>query len=175
VVLEIADASPGTKFVVCRFGNVFGSNGSVVRLWQQALRAGRPIRVSDPTMTRFMFPAAEAGDLIEFARTHGETGDIVTPKMRAVLLADLVELFSANGVEVAGPRPGENQHETLYVRGEVATGRETDRYFILNRRATTPIGLDTLDSSAADRVGIDELRQWIAALGQGAGVVSAAA
>ncbi len=174
IILEVADACPATAFVVCRFGNVFGSNGSVIRLWQAAVAGGRPIRVSDPEMTRFMFPAAEAADLVEFARTRGETGDVIIPKMRAVLLADLIGLFPGAEVAVTGPRPGEKPHETLYVRGELATGYETDRYFVLNRRATTPVALDTMISSSAERVSPAELREWLAALDDGEATRAAA-
>ena len=164
VLMEIGDANPKTTFVVCRFGNVFGSNGSVIRLWQDAVRSGRPIRVSDPLMTRFMFPASEAGELLEMAMTRGRSGDVIIPKMRAVLLSDLAKLFAGADVQVTGPRPGEKQHETLYVCGELATGYETERYYILNRRAPTTLQLDTMISSTAERVGTDELRHWLAAL-----------
>jgi FlaA1/EpsC-like NDP-sugar epimerase len=165
LVLELAEGGWGTKFTVGRFGNVFGSNGSVIRLWQDALRRpGGTIRVTEPAMTRFMFTVDEAADLVEFALDRAANGDVIIPKMRAVQLSDLMALFDGAAVQVVGKRPGEKLHETLYIRGEVNTGYETDRYYVLNRRAEAVLDLGDIDSSQVDRVAPAQLRQWFQSL-----------
>jgi UDP-N-acetylglucosamine 4,6-dehydratase len=161
LLLELADLYAETTFVICRFGNIFGSNGSVVRLWLDASRRGeRKIQVTDPEMTRFMFSLDEAATTIDFALAQGRTGDIVIRKMRSVCLKDLINLFHGANVQVVGKRPGEKTHETLYVRGEVSTGYETEDYYVLNRRARQTLPMQDLDSSQVGRVDGQQLRQW---------------
>src|SRR5262249_13401356 len=148
-------------FVVCRFGNIFGSNGSVVRLWLDAVR--RPdgsIRVTDPGMTRFMFSLEEAAATVDFALHSAGSGDIIIPKMHSVCLHDLIGLFPEARVQVVGKRPGEKMHETLYVKGEINTGYETDLYYVLNRGATQVLMMDHIDSSQVGRVEPGRLREW---------------
>lgn len=161
LLLELADAFPQTAFVICRFGNIFGSNGSVVQLWLDAIRAGRTIQVTDPDMTRFMFSVTDAVQTVHFALEQGASGDIIIPKMRAVCLRDLLALFAPARVQITGPRPGEKKHETLYVRGQVQTGYQTDAYIVLNRRSRQPLELADLDSATAPRVGLDQLHNWL--------------
>jgi FlaA1/EpsC-like NDP-sugar epimerase len=161
VVLELADAYPDTAFVICRFGNIFGSNGSVVQLWLDALRR-RPARlqVTHPEMTRFMFSLEDAAETVQFAVREGRSGDIIIRKMNSVCLRDILRLFSGAEVQVVGLRPGERMHETLYVQGEIATGRETPLYYILNQRDKQPLHLHDLDSATADRIQPEQLQHW---------------
>jgi UDP-N-acetylglucosamine 4,6-dehydratase len=161
LILELTDVYPGTDFVVCRFGNIFGSNGSVIQLWLDALRREDPqLRVTDPDMTRFMFSVEEAAAAVDFALRQAETGDIIIPKMAAVCLRDIIALFPEARVQVVGKRPGEKTHETLYVKGEINTGRETERYYVLNRRSPEALAMDHIDSTQVERVDPGRLRQW---------------
>ncbi len=161
LVLELADVYPETAFVTCRFGNIFGSNGSVVRLWLDAARRpGGTLRVTDPEMTRFMFSLDDAAAAVDFALEHGRTGDVVIRKMSSVRLRDILALFGDVPVQVVGKRPGEKSHETLYVHGEVNTGYETGEYFVLNRRAPQALPLSSMDSSQAAPVAPEQLRRW---------------
>jgi UDP-N-acetylglucosamine 4,6-dehydratase len=160
LVLELSDVYPETAFVICRFGNIFGSNGSVVRLWLDALRReNATLRVTDPDMTRFMFSLEEAVATVDFA-LRARTGDIIVPKMRSVCLRDLMGLFEGTPVQVVGKRPGEKMHETLYVKGEINTGYETDQYYVLNRHAPDVLMMDHIESSQVGRVEPTRLRQW---------------
>ena len=87
-ILELCDIYTETSFFICRFGNIFGSNGSVVRLWLDALRReNATLRVTDPDMTRFMFSLEEAADTVDFALGAAATGDVIIPKMDAILAA----------------------------------------------------------------------------------------
>lgn len=161
LILELDESYRATDFVICRFGNIFGSNGSVVRLWLDAVR--RPdgsIRVTDPGMTRFMFSLEEAAATVDFALHSAGRGDIIIPKMQSVCLKDLMGLFPEARVQVVGKRPGEKMHETLYVKGEINTGYETDLYYVLNRGATQVLMMDHIDSSQVGRVEPVRLRQW---------------
>jgi UDP-N-acetylglucosamine 4,6-dehydratase len=161
LILELTDVYSETAFVVCRFGNIFGSNGSVIQLWLDALRRQDPhIRVTDPDMTRFMFSVEEAVAAVDFGVREAATGDIIIPKMASVCLRDIIDLFPEAQVQVVGKRPGEKMHETLYVKGEVNTGRETERYYVLNRHAPETLAMDHIDSSQVQRIEVNRLRQW---------------
>jgi len=161
LLLELSDLYAETDFVICRFGNIFGSNGSVVQLWLDAMRrSDRNIRVTDPAMTRFMFSLEEAADAVDFGLYRARTGEIIIPKMQSVCLQDIIGLFPDAGVQVVGRRPGEKMHETLYVKGEINTGYETDRYYVLNRRSAQVLMVEHIDSSQVERVDPTRLRQW---------------
>jgi FlaA1/EpsC-like NDP-sugar epimerase len=161
LVLELAEKSPSTSFAVCRLSNIFGSSGSVVRRWLDACRAAEPtIAVTDPAMTRFMFPVAEAAGVIEYALESGVSGDVVIPKLRSVAVGDLLRLFDGVRVNVVGPRPGEQAHELLHPGG-VELGRETQRYYVLYKNAPDTVQVPRLNSERAARVPTEELRAWL--------------
>ena len=161
LLLELCDLYDETDFVICRFGNIFGSNGSVVQLWLDAVRRPDPVlRVTDPAMTRFMFSLEEAAAAVDFGLRQARDGDIIIPKMQSICLEDIVALFPEARVQVVGLRPGEKMHETLYVKGEINTGYETDRYYVLNRRSRQVLLVEHIDSSQVGRVDPGRLRQW---------------
>ncbi len=162
LILELADIYGDTSFTICRFGNIFGSNGSVIRLWLDA--TGRPdskIQVTDPEMTRFMFSLADAADTVDFALNRASSGDIIIRKMKSVCLKDMISLFDGAKVNVIGKRPGEKTHETLYVKGEINTGYETEDYYVLNRHHAQTLPMQDIDSSQVDRVQPAQLREWL--------------
>ena len=73
-----------TKICCTRYGNVMCSRGSVIPLWIDQIKAGNPITVTEPTMTRFIMSLDEAVDLVLFAFEHGENGDLLIMKLRLV-------------------------------------------------------------------------------------------
>ena len=115
-----------TKICCTRYGNVMCSRGSVIPLWIDQIKAGNPITVTEPTMTRFIMSLDEAVDLVLFAFEHGENGDILVQKAPATTIriqAEAVcELFGGNkeDIKVIGIRHGEKMYETLLTNEECA-------------------------------------------------------
>lgn len=114
-----------TKICCTRYGNVLCSRGSVVPLFIDQIKSGKPITVTNPDMTRFIMSLEEAVELVLFAFEHGESGDILVQKSPAatigVLTRAVKELFHArNEVRLIGIRHGEKMYETLLTNEECA-------------------------------------------------------
>lgn len=123
--------------VVCgtRYGNVMASRGSVIPLFVEQIRAGQPITVTDPAMTRFMMTLEDAVGLVMYAFEHGDNGDIFVQKAPAATLAVLAravrEAFDKPGhpVREIGTRHGEKLYESLLSREEFVAARELGDYY----------------------------------------------
>ena len=115
-----------TKICCTRYGNVMCSRGSVIPLWIDQIKSGKPITLTDPTMTRFIMSLDEAVDLVLFAFEHGVSGDILVQKAPACTIqaqAEAVcELFGGNkeDIKIIGIRHGEKMFETLLTNEECA-------------------------------------------------------
>lgn len=114
-----------TKICCTRYGNVMCSRGSVIPLWIEQIKAGKPITITEPNMTRFIMSLEEAVDLVMFAFEKGNSGDILVQKAPACtirVLADaVVELFApGHEIKVIGIRHGEKMYETLLTNEECA-------------------------------------------------------
>lgn len=115
-----------TKICCTRYGNVMCSRGSVIPLWIDQIKAGNPITVTEPTMTRFIMSLEEAVDLVLFAFEHGQNGDLLIKKAPACTIqtqAEAVcELFGGKkeDIRVIGIRHGEKMYETLLTNEECA-------------------------------------------------------
>ena len=112
-----------TKICCTRYGNVLCSRGSVVPLWIEQIKAGKPITITDPNMTRFIMSLHEAVDLVLFAFENGTSGDILVQKAPACTIGTLAqavkELFnSKDEIKVIGIRHGEKMYETLLTNEE---------------------------------------------------------
>ena len=117
---QAAEGQTVTQFVTTRFGNVLGSNGSVIPLFEKQIKAGGPVTVTDPNIIRFFMLIPEACKLVLEAGTHGQGGEIFVFDMgQPVRIADLayrmIKLSGAKGVEVkfTGLRPGEKLYEEV--------------------------------------------------------------
>jgi UDP-glucose 4-epimerase len=127
----------GTGTVICgtRYGNVMASRGSVIPLFVEQVRSGKPITVTDPAMTRFMMTLSDAVDLVMYAFEHGNNGDIFVQKAPAatveVLTQALLQLMSRpdHPVRVMGSRHGEKLYEALLSREEMACAEDLGEYF----------------------------------------------
>ena len=136
IVAKSRTVSPEkTKICCTRYGNVMCSRGSVIPLWIEQIRAGKPITITDPTMTRFIMSLEEAVDLVLFAFEHGESGDILVQKAPACTIqtqAEAVcELFGGDkeNIKVIGIRHGEKMYETLLTNEECANAIDLGNFY----------------------------------------------
>ncbi len=124
------------KTTICctRYGNVMASRGSVIPLWIEQIKAGSPITITDPKMTRYMMTLEDAVDLVLYAFEHGNNGDLFVQKAPAatltVLATALKELYKAdNEVKTIGTRHGEKLYETLVTREEMFESEDMGNHF----------------------------------------------
>jgi UDP-N-acetylglucosamine 4,6-dehydratase/5-epimerase len=127
-------ASRGLTICITRYGNVMGSRGSVIPLFAQQLRAGTPITVTDPQMTRFMMTVEDAVGLVLFAFQHGNPGELFVQKAPAATIETLVAAMKRlyggdNPVRIVGSRHGEKLYETLLTREEMLRADDMGDYF----------------------------------------------
>lgn len=124
-----------TKICCTRYGNVMCSRGSVIPLWIEQIRAGLPITLTEPSMTRFIMSLDEAVDLVLFAFEHGANGDILVQKAPACTIrvqAEAVcELFGGKkeDIKVIGIRHGEKMYETLLTKEECAKAVDMGNFY----------------------------------------------
>ncbi len=135
VVAKSRTVSPEkTKICCTRYGNVLCSRGSVVPLWIDQIREGKPITITEPSMTRFVMSLEEAVDLVLFAFENGESGDILVQKAPActieVLAKAVTELFAPEtDIKVIGIRHGEKMYETLLTNEECANAMDMGDFY----------------------------------------------
>ena len=126
---------PGeTVLCATRYGNVMASRGSVIPLFLEQIMNGRPITVTDPSMTRFMMSLDESVDLVQYAFEHARPGDIFVQKAPAATVGDLAEsmrqlLRTDTEVKVIGTRHGEKLYESLVSREEMARADDLGGYY----------------------------------------------
>jgi UDP-N-acetylglucosamine 4,6-dehydratase/5-epimerase len=125
-----------SETVICgtRYGNVMASRGSVIPLFAEQMREGKPITITDPEMTRFMMNLDSAVDLVMFAFENGNNGDIFVQKSPSatidVLAKALLDLYKSNSIiRVIGTRHGEKLYETLVTREEMSKAEDCGQYF----------------------------------------------
>ena len=125
-----------TKICCTRYGNVLCSRGSVVPLWIDQIWAGKPITITEPSMTRFVMSLEEAVDLVLFAFKHGSSGDILVQKAPACTIETLAqatkELFdpcNKTEIKVIGIRHGEKLYETLLTNEECANAIDLGDFY----------------------------------------------
>lgn len=171
-----------TKICCTRYGNVLCSRGSVVPLWIEQLKAGQPITVTEPTMTRFIMSLDEAVDLVLFAFENGVSGDILVQKAPActigVLAQAVKELFhSKDEIKVIGIRHGEKMYETLLTNEECALAMDLgsfyrvpcdkrdlnyDKYYITgNVKRNT---LTKFNSNNTERLNVEQVKEKLLSL-----------
>lgn len=125
-----------TKICCTRYGNVMCSRGSVIPLWIDQIKAGKPITVTEPKMTRFIMSLDEAVDLVLFAFENGESGDILVQKAPACTIETqakaVIELFDASKkteIKIIGIRHGEKMYETLLTNEECANAVDMGNFY----------------------------------------------
>jgi UDP-N-acetylglucosamine 4,6-dehydratase len=135
VAVAKSRSSTQTVINVTRYGNVMASRGSVIPLFIEQIRAGKPITITDPSMTRFMMTLDDAVDLVLYAFEHGQPGEIFVQKAPAatieVLAKALTELVGKpeHEVRVIGTRHGEKLYEALLSREEMVAAEDLGGYY----------------------------------------------
>lgn len=135
VIVAKARNSKNTKICCTRYGNVMCSRGSVIPLWIDQIRAGNPITITEPSMTRFIMSLDEAVDLVLFAFEHGVGGDILVQKAPACTIETqakaVMELFGGKeeDIKAIGIRHGEKMYETLLTNEECANAIDMGNFF----------------------------------------------
>ncbi len=172
-----------TKICCTRYGNVMCSRGSVIPLWIDQIRAGQPITLTDPTMTRFIMSLDEAVDLVLFAFEHGTSGDILVQKAPACTIGTqaeaVCELFGGDKskIKVIGIRHGEKMYETLLTNEECAKAIDMgnfyrvpcdkrslnyDKYF--KEGETERNTLTEFNSSNTERLNVEQVKEKLLSL-----------
>jgi UDP-N-acetylglucosamine 4,6-dehydratase/5-epimerase len=128
--------SRGSNTFICgtRYGNVMASRGSVIPLFIDQIKSGKPLTITEPLMTRFMMTLEDAVELVLFAFKNGNPGDIFVQKAPAAtietLVNALIELYKANNeIKIIGIRHGEKIYETLVNREEMSKAEDLGGYF----------------------------------------------
>ena len=166
-----------TKICCTRYGNVLCSRGSVVPLWIEQITSGKPITITEPSMTRFIMSLEEAVDLVLFAFENGVSGDILVQKAPACTIETLakavIELFDPSAeIRVIGIRHGEKMYETLLTNEECSTaidmgefyrvpadtrGLNYDKYFMNGDVDRNPLTL--FDSNNTELLNEDQVKE----------------
>ena len=123
-----------TLFNCTRYGNVMASRGSVIPLFIKLIKEGKPLTITDPTMTRFLMSLDDAVDLVLYAYENGMQGDTFVQKAPASTIGDLAqalkELFNVdNEIKTIGTRHGEKLYESLMTREEMVHAEDLGGYY----------------------------------------------
>jgi len=135
VAVAKSRASNSTVISVTRYGNVMGSRGSVIPLFIEQIRSGKPITITDPSMTRFMMTLDDAVNLVLHAFEHGNPGDIFVQKAPAVAIGTLAKALAElmgtpdHEIKVIGTRHGEKLYEALLSREERVAAEDMGDYY----------------------------------------------
>ena len=127
-------AERGVTFCGTRYGNVMASRGSVIPLFLEQISQGKPLTITEPTMTRFMMTLAGAVDLVLYAFKNGTAGDIFVQKAPAATIQVLAEALQQllrieTPVRIIGTRHAEKQYETLLTQEEMAQSQDLGDYY----------------------------------------------
>ena len=123
-----------TIFCATRYGNVMASRGSVIPLFVKQIKQGKPLTITDPSMTRFLMSLDDSVDLVMHAYENSDQGDIFVKKAPASTIIDLAkalkEIFNVdNSIQIIGTRHGEKLFESLVSREEMARSIDKGKYY----------------------------------------------
>lgn len=151
-----------TSIIRTRYGNIFGSNGSVVWIFDKLAKEGKKLTVTNPDMTRFFMSIKEAVDLVWFALWYGKHNDLFVYDNKSATIKDIAELFS-NQYEIIGNRCEEKTDEALLTINELNhSDFIEDKYFRVNKDITNDYGyIKPLTSDNAQRLTREELEKML--------------
>jgi len=134
IFLQGSMLCPNTRFLGVRYGNVSASRGSVIPLFHDLIKAGRPLTVTDHRMTRFLLCLNDSVDLIFGAIRQGNTGELFIPRVPSARVSDLAKVLIGDRdlpVIETGIRPGEKLHEILISEDEARRAFRRGEYFVI--------------------------------------------
>lgn len=151
-----------TEIIRTRYGNVFGSNGSVAWIFDKLSREGKKLTVTNPDMTRFFMSLKEAVDLVWYALNHGKNGDLWVYDNKSCTIKELAELFSSD-YEIIGNRCVEKTDEALLTVGELNHSEMIENvYYRVNKNLITNGGYtEPFQSDNAERLTKEELEEML--------------
>jgi UDP-N-acetylglucosamine 4,6-dehydratase len=135
VIVAKSRSSGSTVICATRYGNVMASRGSVIPLFTKQIRAGQPLTITDPHMTRFMMTLDDAVDLVLYAFEHGKQGDIFVQKAPAATIETLARALTDlmgvrdHEINIIGTRHGEKLFEALLSREEMVAAHDLGGYY----------------------------------------------
>ena len=137
--IDYANKQKDVKVVLCRYGNVLESTGSVIPYFKKLLESGvSSLPITDERMTRFTITLKESVELIDWAYNHIEShGAIVVPKLKSMFITDLAKVLAKDyghddiDLNFVGIRPGEKLHEEMVSLEESMRAKEYDKYFMI--------------------------------------------
>lgn len=164
IVLDANHCVPHTRFIACCYGNVMGSNGSVIQAWNTKLSNGEPIDINDVRATRFLISLQKAVDTIITALEDAKRGEIYIPVIPSATLGDLADVVIGDKkVErrYPGMRSYEKFHETLTTEEEALRTIRRDGYFVVTRTIQDKPAITKPYISKDYLIGKDELRELL--------------
>lgn len=170
------------RTLICgtRYGNVMCSRGSVIPLFIEQIKSGKPLTVTNPKMTRFMMSLEEAVDLVLFTFAHAQSGDIMVQKAPActigILAQALQELFGVtNEIQVIGVRHGEKLYETLLTKEECVNAVDMGNFYRvpmdnrklnyaryqMEERQSEPLTLEEFNSNNTVQLTVEQVKEHL--------------
>lgn len=151
-----------TNIIRTRYGNIFGSNGSVVWIFDKLAKEGKKLTVTNPDMTRFFMSIKEAVELVWFALWYGKHNDLFVYDNKSATIKDIAELFSEQ-YEIIGNRCEEKTDEALLTINELNHSELIEnKYFRVNKDITNDYGyIKSLTSDNAERLTREELEKML--------------
>ena len=175
--------SSDTTIAITRYGNVMHSRGSVIPLFIEQIKSGKPVTITDPTMTRFLMSLAESVDLVKHAFENAQTGDLFVRKAPASTIQDLAkaltELFGTGKEQIntIGFRHGEKLYESLLSTEERAMAQDLGDYFrvpldtrdlnysvYFEQGESRPAALDAYTSHNTERLDVEGVKKLLLAI-----------
>ena len=164
IYLQGMNGNSSTRYMAVRFGNVLGSSGSVVPIFQQKIAQGQPVTVTDPEVTRYFMSIPEAAQLILQAGAMGQGGEIFILDMgKPIRIVDMArDLIRLHGLEpgkdipirFTGLRPGEKLYEELITVGEGIEGTTHEKIRVIRQKRSE--SLEEIDRAIGDLIAVAE-------------------